>query len=113
MKSKFTVSFEIEIEFDQTDMTTEQAISEITESMHFPCEDTDNVAIVEQRRLPVKNSTTHTDLSIDLSGIKMAAADIGFDSMTDEQAIDVIRYYIEGEIEEGIRDVMECDDDDN
>ncbi len=111
MKSKFTVSFEVEIEFDQTYMTTEQAISEITESMYFPCEDTDNVAIVEQRRLSVINSTTHTNLSIDLSGIKMAAADIGFDSMTDEQAIDVIMYYIDGEMDEGILDVMEDDED--
>lgn len=112
MKAKFTVSFEPAIEFDQTDMTTEQAISEITESMYFPCEDTDNVVIVEQRKMPVKGSTTHTNLSIDLSGIKMTARVMGFDSMTDEEAIDVVRYYIDGEIEEGIRDVMECDDDD-
>jgi len=48
MKAKFTVSFEVEIEFDPTDMTTKQAVSEITESMHFPCEDTDNVVITQQ-----------------------------------------------------------------
>ena len=48
MRHKFTVKFEVEIEFDPTDMTIEQAVSEITESMHFPCEDKDNVTIIEQ-----------------------------------------------------------------
>lgn len=48
MRHKFTVQFSVEIEFDPTDMTIEQAVSEITESMHFPCEDTDNVTIIGQ-----------------------------------------------------------------
>lgn len=48
MRHKFTVQFSVEIEFDSTEMTIEQAVNEITESMHFPCEDTDNVTIMEQ-----------------------------------------------------------------
>lgn len=49
MRHKFTVKFEVEIDFDSTDMTIEQAVSEVTESMHFPCEDTENVDIIEHR----------------------------------------------------------------
>ena len=48
-KVKFTVSFEVEIGFDD-EIDPREAVNEITESMYFPCEDTYNVSIVEQRR---------------------------------------------------------------
>lgn len=48
MKSKFRVSFDVEIEFDENEMTEQEAILKITDSMHFPCEDTDDVTIIEQ-----------------------------------------------------------------
>lgn len=60
MRHKFTVQFSFEIEFDATEMTIEQAVSEVTESMRFPCKDTDEVAIIEQcviREEPQKTMT--------------------------------------------------------
>lgn len=48
MESKFKVSFEVEIKFDENEITEQEAIQEITFSMYFPCEDTDNVTIVQQ-----------------------------------------------------------------
>lgn len=49
MKVKFTTSLEIEIEFDQTNMTSEQAISKIMGKLQFPCDGIENVSITEQR----------------------------------------------------------------
>jgi hypothetical protein len=48
MKSKFKVSFEVEIEFDETEMSEQSAMAEIVSAMYFPCDDTDNVTIIEQ-----------------------------------------------------------------
>ncbi len=60
MKSKFKVSFEVEIEFDETEMTEQEAINEITSNMYFPCEDTDCVAIVQQTRIKEAAQNTMT-----------------------------------------------------
>lgn len=47
MKCKLRVSFEVEIEFDETEISVKEAIEEVTDNMYFPCEDTDNVTIIE------------------------------------------------------------------
>lgn len=60
MRHKFTVKFEVEIDFDSNDMTIEQAVSEVTESMHFPCEDTENVDIIEHRVVTEEPQKTMT-----------------------------------------------------
>lgn len=48
MKSVFKVLFEVEIEFDETEISEQSAMAEVISDMYFPCEDTDSVTIIRQ-----------------------------------------------------------------
>lgn len=48
-ESKFIVSFEVKIKFDEHEMTEQEAIEKMKWEVYFPCEDQDDVFIIEQK----------------------------------------------------------------